>query len=146
MAQTPPPAASGGIGFTSLLLLLFVALKLCGVITWSWWWVLSPFWIPLGLVLAFFLVCLAFWGLVLYGPKRRRGNLPLVLLALLPLALGGCCGDKPPQVPKQASMFLGEFNAAVYVLGTGERVLLVWYGPHMSTTLLPPLKPKTVEE
>lgn len=45
--------ASGGIGFTSLLTIVFIALKLCGVITWSWWWVLSPLWISviLGLVL-----------------------------------------------------------------------------------------------
>lgn len=30
---------------TSLLGLIFITLKLCNVITWSWWWVLSPFWI-----------------------------------------------------------------------------------------------------
>lgn len=44
---------SGGIGFTSLLTIVFIVLKLCGVITWSWWWVLSPLWISaiLGLVL-----------------------------------------------------------------------------------------------
>ena len=37
--------ASGGIGFTGLLTIVFIVLKLCGVITWSWWWVLSPLWI-----------------------------------------------------------------------------------------------------
>jgi hypothetical protein len=37
--------ASGGIGFTGLLTILFIALKLTGYITWSWWWVLSPLWI-----------------------------------------------------------------------------------------------------
>ena len=31
----------------SLLLVLFVGLKLAGVISWSWWWVLSPIWMPL---------------------------------------------------------------------------------------------------
>ena len=31
----------------TLLLILFITLKLCGVIAWSWWWVLSPLWIPL---------------------------------------------------------------------------------------------------
>ena len=35
---------SGGIGFMSLLGLLFIGLKLTGYITWSWWWVLAPFW------------------------------------------------------------------------------------------------------
>lgn len=28
---------------TKLLTVLFIGLKLCGVITWSWFWVLSPF-------------------------------------------------------------------------------------------------------
>ena len=36
---------SGGIGFTGLLLLVFITLKLCKVIDWSWIWVLSPLWI-----------------------------------------------------------------------------------------------------
>lgn len=35
----------------TLLLVLFIALKLTHVINWSWWWVLSPFWIPLCAVL-----------------------------------------------------------------------------------------------
>ena len=36
---------SGGIGFAGLLAVLFVGLKLTNVISWSWWWVLSPLWI-----------------------------------------------------------------------------------------------------
>lgn len=39
----------GGIGFTGLLTLVFIVLKLCGVIEWSWLWVLSPLWISFGL-------------------------------------------------------------------------------------------------
>lgn len=42
---------SGGIGFTGLLAVLFIGLKLGGVIAWSWLWVLSPLWIPLAIVL-----------------------------------------------------------------------------------------------
>ena len=34
-----------------LLFLVFLILKLCKVITWSWWWVTAPLWIPLGLTL-----------------------------------------------------------------------------------------------
>ena len=34
-----------GIGFTELLTVAFIVLKLCKVINWSWLWVLSPFWI-----------------------------------------------------------------------------------------------------
>ena len=39
-------SSSGGIGFTGLLTVLFVGLKLTNVIAWSWVWVLSPLWIP----------------------------------------------------------------------------------------------------
>jgi hypothetical protein len=35
------------IGPVGLLTLLFVTLKLCGVLAWSWWWVLSPLWLVL---------------------------------------------------------------------------------------------------
>jgi hypothetical protein len=41
------------ITFPMLLGIVFVVLKLCHVIDWSWFWVLTPFWFPLGLV-AFF--------------------------------------------------------------------------------------------
>ena len=40
---------SGGLTFSGLLTVAFVVLKLCGVINWSWWWVLSPIWISVGL-------------------------------------------------------------------------------------------------
>lgn len=33
-----------GIGFFGLLALIFITLKLIGVIKWSWFWVLSPLW------------------------------------------------------------------------------------------------------
>lgn len=36
---------NGGTGFVGLLAVAFIVLKLCGVIDWSWWWVLSPIWI-----------------------------------------------------------------------------------------------------
>lgn len=40
-----------GIGFCGALTIAFIVLKLCGVINWSWVWVLSPIWIAWGLVL-----------------------------------------------------------------------------------------------
>lgn len=49
-------AASGGIGILGLLGVLFVALKLTDVITWSWWYVTLPFWGGIALVLGFLLV------------------------------------------------------------------------------------------
>ena len=41
--------AKGGIGFTGLLAVAFIVLKLCGIINWSWLWVLAPVWIPIAL-------------------------------------------------------------------------------------------------
>lgn len=49
-------AASGGMKFCDVLLIVFIVLKLCKVINWSWWWVLSPFWIPLGLAIILLLI------------------------------------------------------------------------------------------
>lgn len=51
-------ASSGGSGFATLLLILFIGLKLTGYITWSWVWVLSPFWIPLAIVMFFIVMWL----------------------------------------------------------------------------------------
>lgn len=39
-----------------LLFLVFLVLKLCKVIEWSWWWVTAPLWMPLGLVIVIILV------------------------------------------------------------------------------------------
>ena len=52
---------SGLLG--TLLTVLFVGLKLCKVITWSWIWILSPLWIgwALGIIIfAIILICVAF--------------------------------------------------------------------------------------
>lgn len=50
-------SSGGGIGFTGALTILFIGLKLGKVIDWSWWWVLSPLWISIGLAL----IILAIW-------------------------------------------------------------------------------------
>ena len=50
---------SGDVAF--MLFLVFLVLKLTGVITWSWWWVTAPLWGGLAL----FLMVLAIVGLVL---------------------------------------------------------------------------------
>lgn len=53
---------SGGIGFGGMLTILFIGLKLTGLITWSWFWVLSPVLIPIFIVLSIFLVALVVGG------------------------------------------------------------------------------------
>lgn len=47
---------SCGIGFCELLTVVFIVLKLCGVIAWPWVWVLAPFWIPLALSVIIILI------------------------------------------------------------------------------------------
>ena len=43
-------SSSGGMGFLGVLQIVFIVLKLCKVITWSWWEVLIPLWIELVVV------------------------------------------------------------------------------------------------
>lgn len=51
-------SSSSGISFVSLLGLTFIILKLTGVIAWSWWWVLAPFWVGAALAIVIILVVL----------------------------------------------------------------------------------------
>lgn len=46
-------SSSSGVGFTGLLTIVFIILKLIGKIDWSWWWVLSPIWISFALLVLF---------------------------------------------------------------------------------------------
>ena len=43
-----------------ILGLIFITLKLTGYITWSWLWVLSPFWIPFAILAVIFLIVFIF--------------------------------------------------------------------------------------
>lgn len=45
-----------GMGLLEILLIVFVILKLVGTIDWSWWWVLSPLLIPIGLLIVVLIV------------------------------------------------------------------------------------------
>lgn len=49
---------SSGIGFTGLLQIVFITLKILHLITWSWWWVLAPIWITCGIVVLLIAVAL----------------------------------------------------------------------------------------
>ena len=48
--STENSSQSGGIGFVGLLTIVFITLKLCHVIDWSWWWVLAPLWITAAII------------------------------------------------------------------------------------------------
>jgi len=47
-----------GTGFLELLTLTFIVLKLCNVIDWSWWFVLSPILIPISLAIIIIVLAL----------------------------------------------------------------------------------------
>lgn len=58
---------TGGVGIGTVLLCIFITLKLTGNIDWSWWWVLSPLWITLVV----FLVCFVFiFGYMMWRDLR----------------------------------------------------------------------------
>lgn len=59
--------SSGGIGFVGLLQIVFIVLKLCNVIDWSWWWVLAPTWISISI--AILIVCII---VISQRIKRRK--------------------------------------------------------------------------
>lgn len=45
------------INFSGMLLIILVALKLTGVIDWSWWWVTAPLWFGFALAAVIVTVC-----------------------------------------------------------------------------------------
>lgn len=49
---------NNGISFFTVLGLIFIALKLIGNITWSWWFVLMPLYLPLPLGLTIVIIYL----------------------------------------------------------------------------------------
>ena len=52
---------------STLLTVVFVTLKLCGVITWSWLWVLAPLWI--GFAVGFVLVVITLAVIIIIALK-----------------------------------------------------------------------------
>lgn len=53
-------SSNTGIGFTGVLTIVFITLKLLKVIEWSWWWVLSPIWISTILAIVIIIGIMAF--------------------------------------------------------------------------------------
>lgn len=55
---------SSGCSLATVLGIVFLVLKLVGVIDWAWVWVLAPFWIPVALVIAVALIWLLVIGII----------------------------------------------------------------------------------
>ena len=55
---------TGGASVGGLLQVAFIVLKLCGIIDWSWWWVLAPTWgfVTLFTFVLILNVILTIWG------------------------------------------------------------------------------------
>lgn len=66
--MTTVTARSNGDNVPLLLFVVFLILRLTGCIDWSWWWVTSPLWIPVIVVLVVALGAAA----VLPGVGRTR--------------------------------------------------------------------------
>ncbi|WP_447402339.1 hypothetical protein ACE1MS_11805 [Lysinibacillus sp. fkY74-1] len=64
------------MGLTEILTIIFVVLKLVGVITWSWLWVFSPLIIVYGIILALYLLgcALTFLGIATVDKSIKRGR------------------------------------------------------------------------
>lgn len=58
----------GGIGLGGAVFIVFLVLKLIGVIDWSWWWVTAPLWIPAGLV---FVIMLGIAAVAIFQAGKR---------------------------------------------------------------------------
>ena len=61
-----------GPGLLGCVFLVFLTLKLCGVLQWSWWWVTAPLWIPAGIGVAALLVVLFVAIIVAVASPRIR--------------------------------------------------------------------------
>lgn len=60
----------GRVPLTTILFVVFLVLKLCGVIDWPWIWVFAPLWIPFALVLVLFIVLAIIYFIVTILDKR----------------------------------------------------------------------------
>lgn len=51
----------GGLTFLIFLTLVFLILKLTGAVDWSWWIILLPALIPVGMFVIILLIIVLFW-------------------------------------------------------------------------------------
>lgn len=69
ISNTAGKSTGAGLGIPGVLTLIFVVLKLVGVVNWSWLWVLSPLWISFGLSLIIAVIAL----IVVVASKSKTG-------------------------------------------------------------------------
>ena len=58
------------VGFLGLLQIVFIVLKIIGLITWSWWMVFIPLWIEISIIL----IVLIIHAIIHKSERLRRGK------------------------------------------------------------------------
>lgn len=71
MSNNIQKATNQGFPFMSILAIVFITLRLCDTITWSWWWVLVPLWGPVAIYLFILVVALIAIGIKVLIHKKR---------------------------------------------------------------------------
>lgn len=75
---------SSGVSLGTVLLVVFVVLKLTGVIAWSWLWVLSPMWIPFTILLLGLAIIWSFRAATRMTLKQSTPTFIIRIMAHLP--------------------------------------------------------------
>lgn len=70
MSDNTTTRTATGISFSGVLFLVFLVLKLCHIIDWSWWWVTAPLWGSVALILV--LIPIVFFGIFIHHIIHRR--------------------------------------------------------------------------
>lgn len=60
-----------GLSLPVIVFVVFLTLRLAGVISWSWWWVTSPLWIVAALIVAITILYVAVFA---YRYRKQKRN------------------------------------------------------------------------
>lgn len=60
-----------GLSLPVIVFVVFLTLRLAGVISWSWWWVTSPLWIVAALIVAITILYVAVFAYCYHKHKRN---------------------------------------------------------------------------
>lgn len=74
MSNGESSGTQGGIGFIGALQIAFIVLRLCGVITWKWGWVLAPTWASVVLLLMVIIVVVTITTIIDHRNGKKYGR------------------------------------------------------------------------
>jgi hypothetical protein len=73
MSNSSDKGTNGGMGLMTVLFVVFLILKLCEVIEWSWWWVTAPLWGPFAFLVVVLILCLIGSGIyAMFGSPTKK--------------------------------------------------------------------------